>query len=146
MSRSVVVGLAATLLAASTTLSSASASVAAAAAGMAPTSSVARPPGAVTGAVALLPQADPPAPVAAKLPVRAEPDGSPVELDVSFYGQADGTRHPLVLLAHGFGGSKDSVAAQAVELQQRGYVVARGALAGTGSRAAGSTSTPPTTR
>ena len=64
--------------------------------------------------------------------MRAEPDGSAVQLDISFYGQADGTRHPLVLLAHGFGGSKDSVAAQAAELQARGYVVATWSARGHG--------------
>ena len=126
MARSfVAVGLAAAVLAAPTTL-------VATAAGPASISAVVSPPAAAPGVVALRPQADPPAPVAAKLPVRAEPDGAAVALDVSFFGQADGTRHPLVLLAHGFGGSKDSVAGQAAELQQRGYVVATWSARGHG--------------
>ncbi|MGN6751518.1 MAG: alpha/beta fold hydrolase, partial [Intrasporangium sp.] len=57
------------------------------------------------------------------VPVGAEPDGSAVSLDVSVYGQPGGGRHPAVLLAHGFGGTKVSVAGEAAELQERGYVV-----------------------
>ncbi len=57
------------------------------------------------------------------VPVGPEPDGTPVSLDVSVYGQPAGGRHPVVLLAHGFGGTKESVAAQAQDLQDRGYVV-----------------------
>jgi ABC-2 type transport system ATP-binding protein len=66
--------------------------------------------------------ADPVAPETMLVPVRAEPDGTGVKLDVSVWPQRSG-RHPVVLLAHGFGGTKDSVAAQAAELNQRGYVV-----------------------
>jgi ABC-2 type transport system ATP-binding protein len=57
------------------------------------------------------------------VPVGAEPDGSAVSLDVSVYGQSGGGRHPAVLLAHGFGGTKESVAGEAKDLQERGYVV-----------------------
>ncbi len=57
------------------------------------------------------------------VPVGPEPDGTKVTLDASVYGQPGGGRHPVVLLAHGFGGTKDSVALQAGELQDRGYVV-----------------------
>ncbi|MDN5795357.1 MAG: alpha/beta fold hydrolase [Intrasporangium sp.] len=57
------------------------------------------------------------------VPVGAEPDRTKVTLDASVYGQPGGGRHPVVLLAHGFGGTKDSVALQARELQNRGYVV-----------------------
>jgi ABC-2 type transport system ATP-binding protein len=66
--------------------------------------------------------ADPVATETTLVPVRAEPDGIPVKLDVTVWPQPAG-RHPVALLAHGFGGSKDSVAAQAVELHDRGYVV-----------------------
>src|SRR3954468_19488322 len=66
--------------------------------------------------------ADPVAPQATTVPVGGEPDGTPVRLDVSVWPQASG-KHPVVLLAHGFGGSKESVASQATELQDRGYVV-----------------------
>ena len=57
------------------------------------------------------------------LPVAPEPDGSPVTLDVSIYPSSKDGRQPVVLLAHGFGGSKDSVKDQAEDLQARGYVV-----------------------
>ncbi|MEO7753088.1 MAG: alpha/beta fold hydrolase [Terracoccus sp.] len=73
------------------------------------------------------------APEAAMLPVGPEPDGAAVSLDVSFWPQADGKRHPLVLLAHGFGGSKDSVSTDAAALQARGYVVATWSARGFGA-------------
>jgi ABC-2 type transport system ATP-binding protein len=57
------------------------------------------------------------------VPVRPEPDGTPVTLDAAVYGQPGGGRHPVVLLAHGFGGTRESVAGQAADLQGRGYVV-----------------------
>ncbi|HET8988844.1 MAG TPA: ABC transporter ATP-binding protein, partial [Humibacillus sp.] len=75
-------------------------------------------PGLVTAVVA----ADPVTPEVASVPVGPEPDGSAVRLDVSVWPQASG-KHPVVLLAHGFGGSKDSVADQASALHERGYVV-----------------------
>lgn len=56
------------------------------------------------------------------MPVGAEPDGTAVRLDVSVWPQASG-KHPVVLLAHGFGGTKDSVTSQANDLHDRGYVV-----------------------
>ena len=49
-----------------------------------------------------------------------------VELDTSLYVPPSATAAdpaPAVLLAHGFGGSKDSVADDAVDLAERGYVV-----------------------
>jgi ABC-2 type transport system ATP-binding protein len=62
-----------------------------------------------------------------------------VELDTTLYLPAGATADdpaPAVLLAHGFGGSKDSVAADARDLAGRGYVVlawsARGFGASTG--------------
>jgi ABC-2 type transport system ATP-binding protein len=68
------------------------------------------------------PAADGATPEVSSVPVGAEPDGTAVNLDVSIWPQAAG-RHPVVLLAHGFGGTKDSVTAQADELNARGYVV-----------------------
>ncbi|GAA4219573.1 ABC-2 type transport system ATP-binding protein [Streptosporangium album] len=46
-----------------------------------------------------------------------------VTLDTSFFPPAGGGRAPAVLLAHGFGGSKQSVRAAAVRLAQEGYAV-----------------------
>ncbi|WP_374970882.1 alpha/beta fold hydrolase [Terrabacter sp. BE26] len=71
---------------------------------------------------AAAPVADPVSPQPTTVPVGAEPDGTPVRLDVSVWPQPSG-RHPVVLLAHGFGGSKDSVTSQANDLHDRGYVV-----------------------
>ena len=133
MARSfVVVGLTAAVLTAPAALAVAPADAVTTVSSDAASSVIVSPPRSALGVAALRPQADQSVPVAARLPVRSEPDGSPVQLDVSFYGQADGTRHPLVLLAHGFGGSKDAVAGQAVELQQRGYVVATWSARGHG--------------
>jgi hypothetical protein len=59
--------------------------------------------------------------------VRTGPDGNtPVSLDTTLYlpRQASATHKvPAVLLAHGFGGTKQSVAAQAEELAGHGYAV-----------------------
>ncbi|MFD1056689.1 alpha/beta fold hydrolase [Terrabacter terrigena] len=66
--------------------------------------------------------ADAVTPEVSSVPVGAEPDGTTVSLDVSIWPR-DAGRHPVVLLAHGFGGTKESVAAQADELNARGYVV-----------------------
>lgn len=66
--------------------------------------------------------ADSSTPQVSKVPVKAEPDGSAVSLDVSVYSPGDGARHPAVLLAHGFGGSKDDLAARAQNLAGQGYV------------------------
>ena len=64
------------------------------------------------------------------LPVGPEPDGSPVELDVAVTTPpadvpgADGDgRRAAVLLAHGFGGSRDDLAGAAREVAAAGYVV-----------------------
>jgi ABC-2 type transport system ATP-binding protein len=46
-----------------------------------------------------------------------------VELDATTYLPPGGGRAPAVVLAHGFGGSKDSVADDARDLAGRGYVV-----------------------
>ncbi|GAA2884340.1 alpha/beta fold hydrolase [Streptosporangium fragile] len=50
-------------------------------------------------------------------------DDQRVTLDASFFPPAGGGRAPAVLLAHGFGGSKQSVRAEAVRLAQAGYAV-----------------------
>ncbi|MDC5696062.1 alpha/beta fold hydrolase [Intrasporangium calvum] len=57
------------------------------------------------------------------VPVGAESDGSAVTLDVAVWKPAGAGPHPAVLLAHGFGGSKDSVKDEATDLQERGYLV-----------------------
>jgi ABC-2 type transport system ATP-binding protein len=61
------------------------------------------------------------------LTVMTGPDGTtPVRLDTTFYEPKDASathQVPAVLLAHGFGGTKDSVVAQAKELANRGYAV-----------------------
>ncbi|HEX2074658.1 MAG TPA: alpha/beta fold hydrolase, partial [Geodermatophilus sp.] len=88
----------------------------------------------------------PAAPAAAAEDVRTEearvPSGSgadAVELDTTLYLPESATPDdpaPALVLAHGFGGSKDSVAADALDLAGRGYVVlaysARGFGASTG--------------
>ncbi|MEW1952485.1 alpha/beta fold hydrolase [Terrabacter sp. NPDC080008] len=76
--------------------------------------------------------ADPVAPQATTVPVGAEPDGTPVRIDASVWPQASG-RHPVVLLAHGFGGTKDSMADEARDLQARGYVVITWSARGMGA-------------
>ncbi|OLZ65808.1 ABC transporter ATP-binding protein [Streptomyces sp. IMTB 2501] len=59
-----------------------------------------------------------------------------VRLDTSFFAPAGAGRHPAVLLAHGFGGSKDDMRGQAEDLARDGYAVltwsARGFGASTG--------------
>ncbi|MFC6682046.1 alpha/beta hydrolase [Nonomuraea ferruginea] len=50
-------------------------------------------------------------------------DDQRVELDVTFFPPPGGGRAPAVLLAHGFGGSKRSVRAEATELARQGYAV-----------------------
>ncbi|WP_326829609.1 alpha/beta fold hydrolase [Streptosporangium sp. NBC_01810] len=50
-------------------------------------------------------------------------DDQRVTLDASFFPPAGGGRAPAVLLAHGFGGSKQSVRDAAVRLAQDGYAV-----------------------
>ncbi|AOR34195.1 ABC transporter ATP-binding protein [Streptomyces fodineus] len=46
-----------------------------------------------------------------------------VRLDTSFFTPAGTGRHPAVLLAHGFGGSKDDMRRQAEDLARDGYAV-----------------------
>ncbi|MGW2316323.1 alpha/beta fold hydrolase [Streptomyces sp. NPDC001680] len=46
-----------------------------------------------------------------------------VRLDTSFFTPAGAGRHPAVLLAHGFGGSKNDVRGQAEDLARGGYAV-----------------------
>ena len=62
-----------------------------------------------------------------RLTVYSGPDGrTPVELDTRLYlppGASSTSPVPAVLLAHGFGGTKDSVAADAEDLAGRGYAV-----------------------
>ena len=69
----------------------------------------------------------PPSPAAAAGDVATEEarvavDGG-VELDTTLFLPAAGEPAPAVVLAHGFGGSKDSVADDARDLAGRGYVV-----------------------
>ncbi|HEX6055839.1 MAG TPA: alpha/beta fold hydrolase [Intrasporangium sp.] len=68
-----------------------------------------------------------------KVPVGAEPDGTAVTLDAAVQSPAGGGRHPVVLLAHGFGGSKDSVTTEATGLQERGYLVVTWSARGHGA-------------
>jgi ABC-2 type transport system ATP-binding protein len=60
-----------------------------------------------------------------RLTVRSGPGGDePVELDTRYYLPRDRPgKVPAVLLAHGFGGSKNSVSADAESLAERGYAV-----------------------
>ena len=51
-----------------------------------------------------------------------EPDGQPVRLDATLYLPAGSAPEPAVVLAHGFGGSKDDEAADALYLAQHGFV------------------------
>ena len=57
------------------------------------------------------------------VPVGPEPDGTAVTLDASVFAPVGSGRHPGVLLAHGFGGSKADLARQASDLAGRGFVV-----------------------
>ncbi|MEU5862446.1 CocE/NonD family hydrolase [Nonomuraea sp. NPDC047529] len=50
-------------------------------------------------------------------------DDQRVELDTTFFPPAGGGKAPAVLVAHGFGGSKQSVRQQAARLAQDGYAV-----------------------
>ncbi|MEV5407507.1 alpha/beta fold hydrolase [Thermopolyspora sp. NPDC052614] len=50
-------------------------------------------------------------------------DDQRVALDTTFFPPAGGGRAPLILLGHGFGGSKQSVREQAVYLARQGYAV-----------------------
>ncbi|MEV0084224.1 alpha/beta fold hydrolase [Saccharopolyspora sp. NPDC050642] len=69
------------------------------------------------------PAATPEAPREALLDVLDGPGANErVQIDVTLFAPAD-TPAPSILLAHGFGGSKDDTAAQAQELAQRGFTV-----------------------
>jgi ABC-2 type transport system ATP-binding protein len=61
--------------------------------------------------------------LALRVPVGAEPDGRPVSLDATLFTPAGVSPSPAVLLAHGFGGSKDDLAADARDLAGQGFVV-----------------------
>jgi ABC-2 type transport system ATP-binding protein len=50
-------------------------------------------------------------------------DDQRVELDATFFPPPDGGKAPVVLIAHGFGGSKQSVRQQAIRVTQDGYAV-----------------------
>ncbi|MDV3219925.1 alpha/beta fold hydrolase [Intrasporangium sp.] len=65
--------------------------------------------------------------------VGPEPDGTAVTLDAAVWTPAGGGPHPVVLLAHGFGGSKDSVTSEATQLQERGYLVVTWSARGHGA-------------
>ena len=52
-----------------------------------------------------------------------EPDGRPVRLDVSVLTTDPATPRPAVVLAHGFGGTKDDVADTARTLAEDGFAV-----------------------
>ncbi len=56
------------------------------------------------------------------IPVRAEPDATAVSLDATVHVPPGGGRHPAVLLAHGFGGTKADLESRARLLAERGYV------------------------
>ncbi|MCW7945222.1 ABC transporter ATP-binding protein [Streptomyces hygroscopicus] len=49
--------------------------------------------------------------------------GGGVRIDTSYFTSESGGRRPAVLVAHGFGGSKDDVRAQAEQLARDGYAV-----------------------
>ncbi|MEU6478871.1 CocE/NonD family hydrolase [Streptomyces sp. NPDC047017] len=49
--------------------------------------------------------------------------GDGARIDTSYFTPAGSGRHPAVLLAHGFGGSKDDVRQQAEDLARHGYAV-----------------------
>ncbi len=56
------------------------------------------------------------------VPVGPEPDGTSVSLDVTVVAPGSAGPHPAVLLAHGFGGSKNDLLDRARDLAGRGYV------------------------
>jgi ABC-2 type transport system ATP-binding protein len=87
----------------------------------------------VVGSVVTVRSSGGPEPVAEqelRVDVGAEPSGEAVALDVSVFtpsddepGADDEGRRPAVVLAHGFGGSKAALAAQARTAARDGYVV-----------------------
>ncbi len=58
-----------------------------------------------------------------RVPVGAEPDGTKVEIDTRVYATEGGDPRPAILLAHGFGGSKEDLDGQAREYAREGFVV-----------------------
>ena len=56
-------------------------------------------------------------------PSVAEPDGTPVQIDTSTFAPGTTGRHPALLLAHGFGGSKADLDTQAKRYAAQGWVV-----------------------
>jgi ABC-2 type transport system ATP-binding protein len=58
-----------------------------------------------------------------RVPAGSEPDGRRVGLDATLFTPVTSTPEPAVLLAHGFGGSKEDLAADARDLAGQGYVV-----------------------
>jgi ABC-2 type transport system ATP-binding protein len=56
------------------------------------------------------------------VPVGAGPDGQPVTLDATLFRPPGSAPAPAVVLAHGFGGSKDDETTDALALARRGYV------------------------
>ncbi|KAB8192409.1 alpha/beta fold hydrolase [Nonomuraea phyllanthi] len=50
-------------------------------------------------------------------------DDQRVELDTTFFPPPDGGKAPAVLIAHGFGGTKQSVRQQAIDVARQGYAV-----------------------
>jgi ABC-2 type transport system ATP-binding protein len=58
-----------------------------------------------------------------EVPTKTEPDGRPVNLDVSVLTTDPGVARPAVVLAHGFGGSKDDSAETARTLARDGFTV-----------------------
>ncbi len=71
--------------------------------------------------------------LALTVPVGAGADGKPVALDTTLFFPPAGERAPAVVLAHGFGGSKDDEQADAVSLARHGYVVLTYSARGFGS-------------
>jgi ABC-2 type transport system ATP-binding protein len=57
------------------------------------------------------------------VPAGHEPDGSSVQLDVSVFTPGTPGRHPAIVLAHGFGGTKGDSAASARTFAAEGYLV-----------------------
>ena len=64
-----------------------------------------------------------PAPESVRVAGVREADGAPVNLEGTLYLPAGTGAHPAVLLAHGYGGSQESVAPQARDLAAHGFVV-----------------------
>ena len=58
-----------------------------------------------------------------EVPTKPEADGKPVNLDVSLLDHRPGAARPAIVLAHGFGGSKDDSADVGRTLARDGYTV-----------------------